>query len=94
MYHYSTTKKRKNKNNNSNDISNELLQQYYLYGILVATQQSFPYLGIPITYGGIINKNKLIKINTTKAINTLKILISIGFNRGGFSKLTCSKIYQ
>ncbi|CAO3607923.1 unnamed protein product [Cunninghamella echinulata] len=87
-------KKRKNKNNNSNDMNNEPLQHYYLYDTPIPTQHSFSYLGIPIMYGGIIDKKEMIKNNTTKAINTLGILTSIGFNGGGFSKLTCSRIYQ
>ncbi|ORE17713.1 hypothetical protein BCV71DRAFT_249780 [Rhizopus microsporus] len=58
---------------------NPTRQKYYLYNSELPNEDYFPYLGVPIKSGGIIDKSALLQQNINKALGTMRQLVTLGF---------------
>ncbi|KAG1210140.1 hypothetical protein G6F69_005755 [Rhizopus microsporus] len=53
----------------------------------------FPYLGVPIKSGGIIDKSALLQQNINKALGTMRQLVTLGVNKNGLDYLLSTSFY-
>ncbi|CEP13597.1 hypothetical protein [Parasitella parasitica] len=72
---------------------NPISRKYYLYNSELPNEDYFPYLGVPIKSGGIIDKPALLQQNINKALGTMKQLASLGVNKYGFDYLISTRFY-
>jgi hypothetical protein len=87
---------RRYRRNPSKDVildSNSNSYNYSLYGNPIPGQTYFPYLSVPFNPGGLLNAQKLIHNNFTKALNILHSMPSIGVNAFGLSRLLFTIFY-
>ncbi|KAG1169845.1 hypothetical protein G6F70_008094 [Rhizopus microsporus] len=66
---------------------------YTLYDQPLPRGTTFAYLGVPFKPGGHLDPEELIQRHTRKAFATINILLSVGMNPSGFSKLLCTRFY-
>ncbi|CEG73599.1 hypothetical protein RMATCC62417_08949 [Rhizopus microsporus] len=53
----------------------------------------FPYLSVPIKFGGIIDKSALLQQNINKALGTMRQLVTLGVNKNGLDYLLSTRFY-
>ncbi|CEI88765.1 hypothetical protein RMCBS344292_03143 [Rhizopus microsporus] len=62
---------------------NPTRQKYHLYNSKLPNEDYFPYFGVPIKSGGIVDKSALLQQNINKALGTMRQLIILGVNKMG-----------
>lgn len=67
---------------------------YQLYGAAIPKASFFPYLGIPIKPGGLLDYATLVQQNINKASLTMNQLTVIGLNSKGFPSLPACRFYS
>ncbi|KAG1169767.1 hypothetical protein G6F71_008147 [Rhizopus microsporus] len=72
---------------------NPTRQKYYLYNSELPNEDYFPYLGVPIKSGGIIDKSALLQQNINKALGTMRQLVTLGVNKNGLDYLLSTRFY-
>lgn len=64
-----------------------------LYNQAISRHSSFAYLGAPFKPGGLLDPESVVSHSCSKALARMNVLISIGVNPTGFSKLLPSRLY-
>ncbi|KAG1463329.1 hypothetical protein G6F56_005307 [Rhizopus delemar] len=67
---------------------------YQLYGTTILKESSFPYLGIHIKSGGLLDYPAMIQHNISKTSLTMNQLAAIGLSSKGFPPLLASRFYS
>ncbi|ORE03879.1 hypothetical protein BCV72DRAFT_337682 [Rhizopus microsporus var. microsporus] len=66
---------------------------YIIYNQAIRHEASFAYLVVPFKPGDYLGPNELFRRNSSKAVATMNLLTSIGFNLSGFSRLLSIRFY-
>ncbi|CEG74667.1 hypothetical protein RMATCC62417_09838 [Rhizopus microsporus] len=68
-------------------------QKYYLYNSELPNEDYFPYPGVPIKSGGIVDKSALLQQHINKPLGTIRQLITLGVNKNGLGYLLSTRFY-
>ncbi|KAG1582842.1 hypothetical protein G6F48_008896 [Rhizopus delemar] len=68
-------------------------QKYYLYNSELPNTDYFPYLGVPIKPGGIVDNSALLQQNINKALGTIRQLITLVVHKNGLNYLLSARFY-
>jgi hypothetical protein len=66
---------------------------YTIYNQAIPHEVSFAYLGAPFKPEGYLDPDELSRRNSSKAVATMSVLMSIGVNPAGFSRLLSTRFY-
>jgi hypothetical protein len=66
---------------------------YTIHNQAILHETSFAYLDVPFKPGGYLDPDELIRHISSKAVATMNVLMSIGFNPAGFSRLLSTRFY-
>lgn len=69
------------------------VKKYYLRNSKLPNEDYFPYFGVPIKSGGIVDKSALLQQNINKALGTMRQLIILGVNKNGLDYLLSTRFY-
>ncbi|KAG1535107.1 hypothetical protein G6F46_010932 [Rhizopus delemar] len=72
---------------------NSTRQKYYLYNSELPNEDYFPYLGVPIKSGDIVDKSALLQQSINKALGMMRQLITLGVNKNGRDYLLSTRFY-